>query len=128
MISLGKSKKFVGGLGAKYVLRSLTDNHRNLYRELLIAQLDKMEKAVPSASGRVGLKGNAKVAVDLKSLYNTCLDEFITSNEMNFRTFLKEYVEHKMCQLVKDPSGVEKVFIPFTYEEIQNIYKQEFDV
>ena len=33
-----------------------------------------------------------------------------------------------MCQLVKDPSGVEKVFIPFTYEEIQNIYKQEFDV
>ena len=57
----------MGGLGAKYVLRSLTDNHRNLYRELLIAQLDKMEKAIPSASGRVGLKGNAKVAVDLKA-------------------------------------------------------------
>ena len=128
MISLGKSKKFVGGLGAKFVLRSLTDNHRNLYRELLIAQLDNMEKLVPSASGRMGMKGNIKVAVELKNLYNTCLDEFITSNEMNFRTFLKEYIEHKMCQLVKDSSGVEMIFIPFTYEEIQNIYKQEFDV
>lgn len=128
VISLGKSKKFVGGLGAKFVLRSLTDNHRNLYRELLIAQLDNMEKLVPSASGRMGMKGNIKVAVELKNLYNTCLDEFITSNEMNFRTFLKEYIEHKMCQLVKDSSGVEMIFIPFTYEEIQNIYKQEFDV
>lgn len=127
VLNIGRSKKYVGGLGAKFVLRSLTENHRNLYRELLIAQLDNMEKSAPSEGARVGLKGTIKVAVELKDLYNTCLNEFITSNEITFRTFLKEYVEHKMCQLVKNSSGVEMIFVPFTYEEIQNIYKQEFE-
>ena len=93
----------------------------------MIAQLDNMEKSAPSEGARVGLKGTIKVAVELKDLYNTCLNEFITSNEITFRTFLKEYVEHKMCQLVKNSSGVEMIFVPFTYEEIQNIYKQEFE-
>ena len=127
VLNIGRSKKYVGGLGAKYVLVSLTENHRNLYRELLVAQLEKMEKDVSSEVARVGLKGTVKVAVELKELYNTCLNEFITSNEVTFRTFLKEYVEHKMCLLVKNSSGVEMIFIPFTYEEIQNIYKQEFE-
>ncbi|KAL6449859.1 ORC2 Origin recognition complex subunit 2 [Candida maltosa Xu316] len=125
VVSLGRSKKFVGGIGAKFVLRSLTENHRNVYRELMVGQLDVMDKS-PSAT-KSSLKGNIKLSVDFKTLYNTCLNEFIVSNEATFRTFLKEYIEHKMCQLVKDVSGVEKLFIPFSYDEIQNIYKQEFD-
>ncbi|RCK54671.1 Origin recognition complex subunit 2 [Candida viswanathii] len=127
VLNIGRSKKYVGGLGAKFVLRSLTENHRNLYRELLIAQLENIERAAPSEGARIGLKGNIKVAVELKELFNKCLNEFITSNEITFRTFLKEYVEHKMCQLVKSSAGVEMIFVPFTYEEIQSIYKQEFE-
>lgn len=124
VLSMGKSKKYIGSLGAKFVLRSLTDNHRQLYKILLADQLDNME--IAASSKGFGLKGTVKFGVDLKTLYNQCLDEFIVSNEVTFRTFLKEYVDHKMCQLVKDSSGLEKTFIPFTFGELQELKKQEF--
>lgn len=124
VLSMGKSKKYIGSLGAKFVLRSLTDNHRQLYKILLADQLGNME--VTASSKGFGLKGTVKFGVDLKTLYNQCLDEFIVSNEVTFRTFLKEYVDHKMCQLVKDSSGLEKTFIPFTFGELQELKRQEF--
>ncbi|KAI5967781.1 ORC2 [Candida theae] len=125
VLSMGKSKQYIGSLGAKFVLRSLTDNHRQLYKILLTDQLSNMENI---ASGKgLGLKGTVKFGVDLKALYNQCLDEFIVSNEVTFRTFLKEYVDHKMCQLVKDSSGLEKTFIPFTFGEMQDLQKEEFE-
>ncbi|KAI5952949.1 ORC2 [Candida margitis] len=125
VLSMGKSKQYIGSLGAKFVLRSLTDNHRHLYKILLADQLSNMEDAASSKG--LGLKGSVKFGVDLKSLYHQCLDEFIVSNEVTFRTFLKEYVDHKMCQLVKDSSGLEKTFIPFTFGEIHELQKREFD-
>ncbi|EGW32713.1 uncharacterized protein SPAPADRAFT_60069 [Spathaspora passalidarum NRRL Y-27907] len=126
VLNLGKSKKFVGNSGAKFVLRSLTDNHRNLYRILLETQLENMKKIATTKTSRAGLKGTMKFGVELKSLYDKCLDEFITSNEITFRTFLTEYIEHKMCQLVKDSAGIEIVFIPFSFDEMQKVYRQEF--
>ncbi|KAG5419049.1 ORC2 [Candida metapsilosis] len=125
VLSMGKSKKYIGSLGAKFVLRSLTDNHRQLYKVLLIDQLSNMESAATEKG--LGIKGTVKFGVDLKTLYNQCLDEFIVSNEVTFRTFLKEYVDHKMCQSVKDSSGLEKTFIPFTFGEMQELQKEEFE-
>lgn len=125
VLSMGKSKQYIGSLGAKFVLRSLTDNYRNLYKILLLDQLNNMENV--AAGKGSGVKGAVKFGVDLKTLYNQCLDEFIVSNEVTFRTFLKEYVDHKMCQLVKDASGLEKAFIPFTFGEIQELQRQEFE-
>ncbi|RLV91475.1 Origin recognition complex subunit 2 [Spathaspora sp. JA1] len=126
VLNLGKSKKFVGNSGAKFVLRSLTDNHRNLYRVLVETQIENMKKVATTRAARNGLKGTMKFGVELKTLYDKCLDEFITSNEITFRTFLTEYIEHKMCQLVKDSAGVEIIFIPFSFEEMQKVYRQEF--
>ncbi|CAK9437663.1 uncharacterized protein LODBEIA_P20410 [Lodderomyces beijingensis] len=125
MLNLGKSKKYVGSLGAKFVLRSLTENHRNLYRLLLQNQLSKMKAA--SDTRGLGLKGAVKHAIELKTLYSQSLDEFVISNEVTFRTFLKEYLDHKMCQLVKDSAGLELVFVPFTFGEIEELYKEEFE-
>ncbi|KAI3407019.2 ORC2 [Candida oxycetoniae] len=125
ILNLGKSKKFVGSLGAKFVLRSLTENHRNLYRLLLEGQLIRM-KPIADTRGS-GLKGVVKFALELRLLYSLCLDEFIVSNEVTFRTFLKEYLDHKMCQLVKDSSGLELLFVPFTYSEMETLYKEEFE-
>ncbi|KAG7664836.1 ORC2 [[Candida] subhashii] len=126
VLSLGRSKKFVGETGAKFVLRSLTDNHRNLYRILLQSQIQTMTKLVATKAARTGLKGSSKYGIQLKELYELCLDEFITSNEITFRTLLTEYIEHKMCQLVKDSSGVEIVFIPFSFDEMERLNQEEF--
>lgn len=126
VLGLGRSKKFVGSKGAKYVLTSLSSNAQNLYRVLLEMQLKVLEDAAASKSGRTGLRGLIKLGVEFKKLYEQCLMEYVTSNEMNFRSILGEYVEHKMCSLTKNASGKEIVFIPYAYDEIALILRDHF--
>ncbi|KAG2734561.1 hypothetical protein G9P44_002567 [Scheffersomyces stipitis] len=124
VLNMGKSKKFVGNVSAKYVLSSLTDNHKNLYKVLLKMQLDAMGK-LPQSSIHTS-KGSLRHGVEFKALYEACVEQFISSNEITFRTMLSEYVEHKMCKLVTDDAGVEVVFIQFTYDEMNKILNEEF--
>lgn len=126
VLSMGRSKRFVGSKGAKYVLTSLSSNAQNLYRVLLQMQLKVLEESTASKSGRTGLRGSIKLGVEFKALYDQCLKEYVTSNEMNFRSILGEYVEHKMCSLTKNASGKEIVFIPYAYDEIALILKDHF--
>ncbi|QEL61606.1 hypothetical protein CJJ09_003754 [Candidozyma auris] len=126
VLGLGRSKKFVGSKGAKYVLTSLSSNAQNLYRVLSEMQLKVLEDAAASKSGRTGLRGSIKLGVEFKKLYEQCLMEYVTSNEMNFRSILGEYVEHKMCSLTKNASGKEIVFIPYAYDEIALILRDHF--
>lgn len=126
VLSMGKSKKFVGNKGARYVLSSLTSNARNLYRILLEKQLEVL-KAVPgSNAGRSGLRANLKLGLTFKSFYTDCLEQFVTSNEISFRTILGEFVEHKMCTLGKDDAGTEIVFVPFSFLEVELLLREEF--
>lgn len=127
VLSMGKSKKFVGNKGARYVLSSLTNNARNLYKILLQKQAETMKVAAVTKAGRAGLKGNIKLAVSFKDLHNACLEQFVTSNEISFRTILGEFIEHKMCTLTKDEAGMEMLFVPFTFDEVEQLLK-EFDV
>lgn len=125
VLSMGKSKKFVGNKGAKYVLSSLTTNARNLYKILLTRQLEQMDRHAATRHGRVGLRGNLKLAITFKSFYTECLEQFVTSNEISFRILLGEFVEHKMCTLTKDESGTEMVFVPFSWDEIDQLLREE---
>lgn len=127
VLSMGKSKKFVGNKGARYVLSSLTNNARNLYKILLQMQAETMKVAAVTKAGRAGLKGNIKLAVSFKDLHNACLEKFVTSNEISFRTILGEFIEHKMCTLTKDEAGTEMLFVPFTFDEVEQLLK-EFEV
>lgn len=127
VLNMGKSKKFVGTKGAQHVLNSLTSNAKMIYKILLAKQLDILKNISTTKSGGAGsLKGSPKSAVDFKDLYKTCLEEFVTSNEITFRTMLREFIEHKMCNLTKNESGVEFVYISFTFEEMQSLYSEEF--
>ncbi|EEQ40747.1 hypothetical protein CLUG_04875 [Clavispora lusitaniae ATCC 42720] len=128
VLNMGRSKKFVGSKGARYVLTSLSSNARSLYRVLLQMQLEKLKETTSTKAGETGLRGNAKTGVEMRSVYEKCLQEYVTSNEMNFRSILGEYVEHKMCTLTKNSGGTEVVFVPFTYDEMAMILKDEFDV
>lgn len=128
ILSMGKSKKFVGNKGAKYVLASLTIKARQLYKILLIKQIDLMNDAASTKAGRVGLRGNIKLAVRFKEFFEACKDEFVTFNEISFRTLLGEFLEHKMCTLTKDESGTEVVFVPFSFDELKQLLHEVYEV
>lgn len=128
VLASSKSNKFVGSKGAHYVLLLLTDNARRLYQVLLGFQLGAMEKGALAKGGATkvaaSLRGTVRHGVLLKTLYLRCVEEFIANNELNFRTMLTEFVEHKMCRLVKDKGGEEIVFVPFNYDEMMKLREQ----
>lgn len=127
VLSMGQSKKFLGSKGSRYVLASLSSNAKNLYKILLQAQV-KILRESSTKAGRTGLRANVKVAVEFRSLYKQCEEAFVTSNEMNFRSILGEYVEHKMCNLTRNSRGTEVVFVPFSYDEMEKLLRDEFGI
>ncbi|KAK6458548.1 origin recognition complex subunit 2 [Scheffersomyces xylosifermentans] len=128
VLSLGMSKKFVGQSGANHILSALTGKHKEIYKVLLLKQVSNMKNDLVTKESLRSLKGTLKYGVELKILYQSCMDAFLTSDEMNFRMQLREYVEHKMCKLMKDDAGVEIVFIPFNFGEMEKILTKEFNV
>lgn len=82
---LGRRARRVGGKdGVAFVLRSLPENAKNLFRllvgEILVAMDDDSGAAV----------GGENPGVEYRMLYNKAVEEFICSSEMAFRTLLKE--------------------------------------
>lgn len=125
VLSIGRSKKFVGSKGAKYVLTSLTLNAKNLYKNILEMQLAKLAEH-SKTGGRTGLRANVKLALEARAVYEKCVDQYIVSNELNFNTMLGEYVEHKMCVHTKNAAGTEIIYVPFTYDEMEKLLAEEF--
>lgn len=83
---LGRRARRVGGKdGVAFVLKSLPENAKNLFRllvgEVLVALDDESGAAVAENPG-----------VEYRMLYNKAVEEFICSSEMAFRTLLKESV------------------------------------
>lgn len=124
ILSMGRSTKHAGDRGARYVLSSLTKNAKSLYRVLLTQQLAAMRTQPGSVAARNVMRGSARHAIAFKQFYQACLEEFITLNEISFRTILGEFMEHKMCTLVKDESGTEIVFVPFAYSEMEKLLEE----
>lgn len=126
VLSMGQSKKFIGSRGAKYVLASLTANAQKLYEVLLQLQMETLTAATTTKAGRTGLKGSSKNSVELRAVYDKCVEKFIVSNEVNFKTMLHEYVEHKMCVVAKNSAGQEVVYVPFALDEMAKLKNEEF--
>jgi len=129
---LGRSGRRVGGKeGVGFVLKSLPENARNLYRVLISEQLTAMDDGVGiqgngDEDGDEGHaykdgKGNSDVGVEYKYLYQKAVEEFICSSEMNFRTLLKEFHDHQMITSTKDVLGTELLSVPFGREEMELI-------
>lgn len=82
---LGRRARRVGGKdGVAFVLKSLPENAKNLFRLLVGEILVSME----DDSGAAG--GGDNPGVEYRMLYNKAVEEFICSSEMAFRTLLKE--------------------------------------
>ena len=107
---LGRSGRSIKGKeGVGFVLRSLPENARNLYRVLIAELLAAMDE-----EGDGGGEGQA--VVEYKVLYRKVVEEFICSNEMGFRQLLKEFYDHRMIVSRKDGMGV-----PWRREEMEAI-------
>lgn len=129
---LGRSGRRVGGKeGVGFVLKSLPENARNLYRVLISEQLTAMDDGVgiqgtgdedgDERYAYKGGEGSGDVGVEYKHLYQKAVEEFICSSEMNFRTLLKEFHDHQMITSKKDVLGTELLSVPFRREELEVI-------
>ncbi|GME46394.1 origin recognition complex subunit 2 [Neofusicoccum parvum] len=156
---LGRSGRRVQGRdGVGFVLRSLPENARGLFRILVAEQLaasaDDDDAAaaalaaaaaeeeeqdgfadVPQTPSRRGRgKGAAVpqvaaatapvVGVEYRVLYHKAVEEFVCSNEMGFRTLLKEFHDHQMIESRKDVGGVERLWVPFRREDLEGLLEE----
>lgn len=101
---LGRSGRRVGGKeGVSFVLKSLPENAKNLFRVLIGEQLASMDESLEAGFGEfddddddydnerhANNSGKNEPGVEYKVLYQKACEEFICSSEMSFRTLLKE--------------------------------------
>ncbi|KAJ4389220.1 Origin recognition complex subunit 2 [Gnomoniopsis smithogilvyi] len=113
---LGRRARRVGGKdGVAFVLKSLPENAKNLFRLLVGEILVAMEDDSGAATG------GENPGVEYRMLYNKAVEEFICSSEMAFRTLLKEFHDHQMITSRKDILGTELLSLPFRREELEAI-------
>ncbi|POS85243.1 hypothetical protein EPUL_001799 [Erysiphe pulchra] len=125
---LGRSGRRVGGIdGVIFVLKSLPENAKKLFAVLIREQLkvmvsdcDAFEDDKEDDDQKSRYQG-AEVGIEFRVLYQKSVEEFICSNEINFRTLLKEFNDHQMIQSKKDAIGSELLTIPFSKEELEMI-------
>ncbi|RPB26865.1 ORC2-domain-containing protein [Terfezia boudieri ATCC MYA-4762] len=117
LLYMGGSGRAGGTKGVKYVLASLPQNAKELYRILVSHQLQAMEEDGAGGAGEVG----EMYGVEYKVLYQMGVEEFICSNDMAFRTLLKEFQDHQMVTSKKDVQGTEVLWAPFRKEELESV-------
>ncbi|EGV60863.1 origin recognition complex subunit 2, partial [Yamadazyma tenuis ATCC 10573] len=122
-IDIGKTKRTSSSRGAMFVLRALNENSKTIYKILLESQIERIKQLNPK-SGVRSTRGTLRTAIDFKALHKNCMEHFVTSNEISFRAMLTEFLEHNMCKLTKDDAGTEKVFIAYTFEEMNKLLKE----
>ena len=165
---LGRSGRTIKGKeGVGFVLRSLPENARNLYRILIseiLAEMDmdmevddgddddddddeeartmKRRRGGGNVNGRNAGTTTAMIGIDYKILYQKTVEEFICSNEMGFRTLLKEFCDHDMIVSVNNHNnnhnskrdrsgaaataagGAEVLGVPWRREEMEAILEE----
>ena len=118
-----------------FVLSSLPENARSLYRILVMEQLalDLIEQGLDDDDEVTATPKNKKVAqskavapesnqgVEYRVLYHKAVQEFVCSSEVGFRTLLKEFHDHQMIESRKDAMGTERLWVPFRQEELEGL-------
>ncbi|MCJ1224043.1 Origin recognition complex subunit 2 [Toensbergia leucococca] len=142
---LGRSGRSVKGKeGVGFVLRSLPENARNLYRVLVaevLASMDNENEEEPPHSDNgdnfndsddetrgpakaSGQRGSQTPGIEYRVLYQKVVEEFICSSEMGFRTLLKEFHDHQMVTSRRDGAGAEVLGCPFRRQEMKGILEE----
>ncbi|KOS44425.1 hypothetical protein ACN38_g4650 [Penicillium nordicum] len=122
---LGRKGRRVGGKdGVGFVLKSLPENARNLYRLLLtelITLLDDGHQSDGEGEADGGGKADDETGIEFRLLYQKATEEFVASSEMMFRTLLKEFHDHQMITSRMDASGMEILGVPLSRDEMEGV-------
>lgn len=149
---LGRSGRSIKGKeGVGFVLRSLPENARNLYRVLvaeLLAGMDEDpardyleqndinddndviiqhgqdeagEDRGASRTRRSGGRTAVGTGIEYHTLYHKVVEDFICTSEMAFRALLQEFHDHQMIVSRRDATGQEILSVPFRREEMETI-------
>ncbi|KAK5077045.1 Origin recognition complex subunit 2 [Lithohypha guttulata] len=143
---LGRKGRRVGGSqGVSFVLKSLPENARNLYRlllsEILTILNDDETGGIPEPEDEfidpslldataTPRKQNGRsqaaedIGIEYRTLYQKASEEFICSSDMNFRFLLKEFHDHQMLTTRKDASGTEMLGVPLDRGEMENVLEE----
>ncbi|KAK4670101.1 Origin recognition complex subunit 2 [Podospora pseudopauciseta] len=116
---LGRKTRRVGGKeGVAFVLRSLPENAKSLFR-LLVGEVLCADEGDGQGQGQ-----GEEMSVEYRMVYNKAVEEFICSSEMAFRTLLKEFHDHQIITSHKDALGTELLSLPFGKEELEGILEE----
>jgi len=131
---LGRKKLRAGGKeGIGFVLKSLPENARNLYRVLLSEILAILSDGVDEGHEDEEDKRPARktqreeaeeIGIEYRTLYQKASEEFICSSSLNFQFLLKEFHDHQMITSRRDPSGTEVLGVPLTKEEMEAVLEE----
>ncbi|MCJ1480378.1 Origin recognition complex subunit 2 [Schaereria dolodes] len=129
-----------GREGVRWVLKSLPENARGLYRiliaELLSASTEEQDGGDAgesdgsaengglengATSARKNRSGEDLAGIEYRTLYQKAVEEFLCSSEMAFRTLLKEFHDHQMVVSRKDTVGTEVLGVPLRREEMEGL-------
>ena len=142
-----KTSSAAGREGVRWVLKSLPENARGLYRilvsEILSAAAEGSAPAfdIPieqplgedmdisttpskSRSKREQPSSHALPGIDAKVLYQKAVEEFLCSSEMMFWSLLKEFVDHRMVIVRKEKGvtgGGEMLGVDIGKEELEGV-------
>ena len=124
---LGRSGRSVKGKGgAGFVLKSLPENARSLYRVLIAEILTNADDGGEAEGGEGGERrqGGELGGVERKALYQKVVEEFICSNEMGFGQLLNEFFDHDMLVDKRDADGTKVLGVPWRREECEEILEE----
>ncbi|OJD15199.1 hypothetical protein AJ78_04530 [Emergomyces pasteurianus Ep9510] len=128
---LGHQVRRIGGKdGVNFVLKSLPENTRKLYR-LLVTEIltllgeqnlsDDEQDGDGGGKRDRGVNPGEEIAIEWRTLFHKAAEEFISSSELMFRTQLKEFYDHQMIVSRTDASGVEMLGVPLSREEMEGV-------
>lgn len=108
--------------GAKYVLESLTDNSKRMYKillQLLMEQINAKNESKPRAKS--SSLNKITPGIEFSELFKTCTEQFVVSSEMGLRTILSEFIDHKMAVNTKNKMGKEIINVKYSYGDMEKM-------
>ena len=132
---LGRSGRTIKGKeGVGFVLRSLPENARSLYRILISEILAGIDSALDNHDELDGGGGDgydddkgasSKGGIEYNTLYQKTVEEFICSSEMGFQQLLKEFWDHDMIVSNRESgAGGAVLGVPWRREEMEAILEE----
>lgn len=118
ILNLGQSRASVGVGAVKTVLASLTANAQGLYKLLTMYQYERMVESGIDDPNTMSVASNG---IEMSEFFTLCVQKFVVSSEVNFRIMISEFKEHKMIEIVRAKSGDEVVFVPYSFDDIEQM-------